>query len=170
MIDDQLELRRLHDRQVCGLGALEDARGIDPNLAIRIRQARPVAHQPADFGKRAIQINRRDREARCEVDQLDAPGEERSRASVVKATSISRLVSALSTWTCSPMARAPANASLTVDSEVVALEGLTSTATRVAAGTISRRSSSRFAANSDPKVLIPVTCRRAGRGWRQDQA
>ena len=97
------------------------------------------------------------REARCEVDQLDAPGEERSRASVVKATSISRLVSALSTWTCSPMARAPADASLTVDSEVVALEGLTSTATRVAAGTISRRSSRRFAANSFAKLLVPVT-------------
>jgi hypothetical protein len=64
------------DRQVCRLGALEDARGIDANLAIRIRQACPVAHQPADFGKRAIQINRRDREARCEVDQLDAPRHE----------------------------------------------------------------------------------------------
>jgi uncharacterized membrane protein YhaH (DUF805 family) len=55
------------------------------------------------------------------------------------------------------MARAPANVSLSVDSEVIALEGLTSTATRVAAGTISRTSSSRFAANSVAKLLIPVT-------------
>jgi hypothetical protein len=35
-----------------------------------------------------------------------------------KAASISRLVSALSTWTCSPMARAAAAVSLTVDSGV----------------------------------------------------
>src|SRR5262245_66598700 len=60
------------------------------------------------------------------------------------------------------MARAPAAVSLTVDSEVAALEGLTSTATRVAAGTISRRSSRRFAANSFAKLLIPV---RLPPGW-----
>jgi hypothetical protein len=68
----------------------------------------------------------------------------------------------LSTWTCSPMARAPAAVSLTVDSEVAALEGLTSTAARLAAGTISRRSSRRFAANSFAKLLIPV---RLPPGW-----
>jgi|GraSoiStandDraft_4_1057263.scaffolds.fasta_scaffold2312814_2 hypothetical protein len=55
------------------------------------------------------------------------------------------------------MSRAPAEVSLTVDSEVTPVEGLTSTATRVAAGTISRRSSSRFAANSVAKELVPVT-------------
>jgi hypothetical protein len=38
-----------------------------------------------------------------------------------------------------------------------ALVGLTSTATRVAAGTSSRNSSSRFAANSTAKKLIPVS-------------
>ena len=41
VIDDQLELRRLHDRQVCGLGALEDARGIDADLAIRSARLAP---------------------------------------------------------------------------------------------------------------------------------
>ena len=39
---------------------------------------------------------------------------------------------------------------------IVALAGLTSTATRAAPGTSSRRSSSRFAANSHVKKLIPV--------------
>ena len=43
-----------------------------------------------------------------------------------------------------------------VISAFVALAGLTSTATRVAAGTSSRRSSSRFAVNSVTKKLIPV--------------
>src|SRR5947209_10242372 len=36
-VDDQLELRRLHDGQVRRLGALEDATGIDADLTIRIR-------------------------------------------------------------------------------------------------------------------------------------
>ena len=44
-------LRRLHDRQVGGLLALEDAAGIDADLTPRIRDAGSVAHQPADFGK-----------------------------------------------------------------------------------------------------------------------
>ena len=36
-VDDELELGRLHDRQVGGLGALEDAAGIDADLTIRVR-------------------------------------------------------------------------------------------------------------------------------------
>ena len=36
-VDDQLELGRLHDRQVRRLRALEDAAGIDADLTIRIR-------------------------------------------------------------------------------------------------------------------------------------
>src|SRR5262245_51493786 len=69
----------------------------------------------------------------------------RSRTIVAKAASISRLVLALRTWICSPMARAAASTSLNVDSVFVAWAGLTSTTTRVAAGTSARRSSSRFA-------------------------
>jgi hypothetical protein len=34
---DKLELARLHDRQVRGLGALEDTSGIDADLTIRIQ-------------------------------------------------------------------------------------------------------------------------------------
>ena len=54
------------------------------------------------------------------------------------------------------MARAAASTSLNVVSVFAALAGLTSTATRAAPGTSSRRSSSRFAANSPLKKLIPV--------------
>ena len=50
-VDDQLELGRLHDRQVGGLRALEDAAGIDAGLTPRIRQVRSVAYQPAGFGE-----------------------------------------------------------------------------------------------------------------------
>ena len=80
----------------------------------------------------------------------------RSRTKVAKAALISRLVLALKTWICSPMARAAASTSLNVVSVVAALAGLTSTATRTAPGTSSRRSSSRFAANSAVKKLTPV--------------
>src|SRR5262245_62633368 len=54
------------------------------------------------------------------------------------------------------MARAAGCTSLNVISVFGALAGLTRTATRVAAGTSSRRSSSRFATNSPAKKLIPV--------------
>ena len=69
---------------------------------------------------------------------------------------ISLLVPALRTWICSPMARAAGSMSLNVVSANAGSAGLTSTATRVAAGTSSRRSSSRFATNSALKKLIPV--------------
>ena len=58
----------------------------------------------------------------------------RSRTKVAKAASISRLVLALRTWICSPMARAADSTSLNVVSVLAALAGLTSTATRVARG------------------------------------
>jgi hypothetical protein len=41
-VDDQLELGRLHDRQVRGLGALEYATGIDTNVTKRIRNVDSV--------------------------------------------------------------------------------------------------------------------------------
>ena len=43
MVDDQFEFRRLHNRKVGGLCALEDTAGIDADLTIGIRHARPVA-------------------------------------------------------------------------------------------------------------------------------
>ena len=100
------------------------------------------------------------------VDQLDTPAGEKGVGcrrkgvgplahKVAKAASISRLVLALRTWICSPMARAAGSTSLNVDSVLPALAGLTSTATRAAAGTSSRRSSSRFAANSAVEKIDP---------------
>src|SRR5262245_24605323 len=75
---------------------------------------------------------------------------------VAKAALISRLVLALRTWICSPMARVAVSAALKVASAFVALAGLMSTATRVAAGTSSRRISSPFATNSTLRKLMPV--------------
>src|SRR6516165_5222527 len=54
------------------------------------------------------------------------------------------------------MARAAVVTSFSVDSVLVALAGLTSTVTRAAAGTNSRRRFSRFAPTSAVKKLIPV--------------
>jgi hypothetical protein len=62
-VDDQFELRRLHNRQFGRLGALEDAAGIDADLTIRVGQARAVAHQPAGFGIVTQRICSRDRVA-----------------------------------------------------------------------------------------------------------
>src|SRR5262245_44935871 len=44
-VDHELELGRLHDRQVGGLLAFENPAGIDAGLALRVGDARPVAHQ-----------------------------------------------------------------------------------------------------------------------------
>src|SRR5215475_3574507 len=49
-VDDEFELARLHDRQIRRLRALEDAAGVDADLAVSIPQTRTVAYQPADFG------------------------------------------------------------------------------------------------------------------------
>src|SRR5262245_8084996 len=104
---------------------------------------------------------------RRQVGQLDAPaGKEgaaadqervgRSRPSVVKATTIAPLALALKTWTCSAMTPAAVSTSRKLEAAIVASVGLRSKATRVAVGTSSRRTSSRFAANSAEKKLTPV--------------
>src|SRR5215471_6481771 len=66
-----------------------------------------------------------------------------SRTSAAKAASISLALPALAILTCSSAGRAAASTSLNVVS-VCALPGFTSTATRTADGTSSRRSASRF--------------------------
>ena len=56
---DQLELGGLHDRQVSGLGTLEDATGIDAGLAIDIGNVVAVAHQAAreaNSGKHMLRV------------------------------------------------------------------------------------------------------------------
>src|SRR3954469_6172927 len=49
-VDDKLELGGLDNRQVRRLGAVKYATGIGADLTMHIRQAGPVAHQPAVFG------------------------------------------------------------------------------------------------------------------------
>src|SRR5262249_34312420 len=83
-VDDQLEFRRLHHRQVRGLGALEDATDIDTDLTIGIRKVASVTHQVP------------------------------SRPKFAKAASISRLVLALDIWIRNPRAGAAACTSFTV--------------------------------------------------------
>ena len=63
-VDDKLELGRLQDRQIGGLGALEDAAGIDADLTIGIRNIGSIAHQPAGFGIVANCVARGNRMAR----------------------------------------------------------------------------------------------------------
>ena len=110
----------------------------------------------------------RDAMACRERDKLDTPaGKERvartksasarSRVSVVKAASISRLVPALSTRMLQPPARARLRrAPRSAVSACAWLAGLTSAATRAAAGTSSCRIASRFATSSPVRKLMPV--------------
>src|SRR6266567_1831082 len=58
-IDDQLEGGRLLDRQVGGLGALEDLSRVNAGLAIDSRKAGSIADQAADRGELATLIDRR---------------------------------------------------------------------------------------------------------------
>ncbi len=71
-IDDELELGGPQDREVRRFLALEDAAGIDADLAIPVRTARSVAHQSTGFGKLAESIDRRHRVAHRQRRQLDA--------------------------------------------------------------------------------------------------
>src|SRR5262249_24026628 len=75
-IDDELELDRLHDRQVGRLGTLENATRIIAELPIHLRQARSVAHQAADLRVLAHIINGWKRMARRQRGELDLPAVE----------------------------------------------------------------------------------------------
>ena len=72
-IDDQLELGRLIDRQVCRLLALENARSLDAGAAIAIREAISIAHEAACTGHLPIDVNGRNRMACRERRDLFAP-------------------------------------------------------------------------------------------------
>src|SRR4029077_5486192 len=73
-VDHELELCRLNDRKVSGLGASQDAAGIRPYLPIGIRNIATVAHHPADLGKLASRIYRRHPVSHCRKGQLEPPG------------------------------------------------------------------------------------------------
>src|SRR4029077_16951344 len=166
-IDDQLELGCLHDRQVGGLRALKDAARIDADLTIGVRNIGSVTDEPASLDLVAHRIRRGIawRAARLaswmrlptkKGSGLTRSASGRSRPSVAKAALISLLVLTLKTRICSPIARPAVSASFTANSARAGLAGLTNIATRAAAGTSSRRSSSRFATNSPVKKLMPV--------------
>ena len=59
-VDRQLELDRLHDRQVGGLGALENVADIDTGLTIGIPVAGAVADQAAGRDELARAVDRWD--------------------------------------------------------------------------------------------------------------
>jgi hypothetical protein len=63
-VDDKLEGRRLLDRQIGGLGALEDLSDVNAGLAIGSREARSIADQAAGRDVFTILIDRRNGIAR----------------------------------------------------------------------------------------------------------
>src|SRR5262249_8669416 len=67
-VNYQLELGRLHDRQLGRLRAFEDAAGVDPELTKGTRKARSVAKKPAGFRKATKRIYRWDRMSRSQED------------------------------------------------------------------------------------------------------
>ena len=76
-VDDELELGRLHDWQVGGLGALENVAGIDADLTKHVHNVGSVAHQSADCDMITIRISRRNFFARRQSGKLrTAAGEE----------------------------------------------------------------------------------------------
>src|SRR5262245_43983993 len=78
-VDDQLELGRLQDWQVRGLGTLENSAGVDADLTPRIRNVGSVAHEPTDVGNLTLGIGRRNSTAHRLAGNVDAPTGEESR-------------------------------------------------------------------------------------------
>src|SRR5207237_953982 len=76
-VEHELEPGRLLDRQVGRLCTLEDFPGVDTGPAIRVADTRPVAHQAAGVDKLAREIDRRNRVARRERDELLAATEKK---------------------------------------------------------------------------------------------
>src|SRR5262245_50857584 len=72
-VDDQFELRRLHDWQFSWLRTLEDAASESANLTIRVHEAGSIARQSADLDSIPYRIGCRKSMARCQCDQLDPP-------------------------------------------------------------------------------------------------
>src|SRR5947207_5845923 len=80
-IDDQLEGRRLLDRQIGGLGALENLSRVSADLVKGKSEACSIADQAAGSGEFTPRIDRRNGMARCQRHDLLAPAaQERIRA------------------------------------------------------------------------------------------
>src|SRR5712664_394815 len=72
-IDDQLEPSRLLDRQIGGLGALEDLSSVSADQANGSSEAGSIAEQAAGSRVFTRLIDRRDGMARCQRHELLAP-------------------------------------------------------------------------------------------------
>src|SRR5262249_17495824 len=80
-VDDELEFGRLQHRQITGLGALEDAAGIDADLTKGIREVGSVTHQPAGFHRLTGPISRWNLVARRQSGKLHAATDQEGIAS-----------------------------------------------------------------------------------------
>src|SRR6516165_3591340 len=105
-IDDELEFRGLHDRQVGGLFTLENATRIKSNLSVLLDQTGPVTDKPTRHDELTIRVHGRNRMACRECSELLHPGVEknirtdeqrlvRAWTRLAKAASSSRSVPAL---------------------------------------------------------------------------
>ena len=75
-VDDQLELCRLHHRQVGGLLALKNAASVDAGLPITVKKIGAVAHQAPRYREFALLIDRRNAMACRQRRDVIAPTEE----------------------------------------------------------------------------------------------
>ena len=155
-VDDQLELGRLHDRQVGRLLALEDAAGIDADLAIRVQRCsvrsssgRRLRHtRGTDRSRarawRAASVTSCSRRLMKNGSGADQERVGALRAQVAKAASMSRSV--LRGQEFRPAARwpKPPPAGRVIMVSAVRIVGIDSTAKRAAPGTSSCSSPSRF--------------------------
>src|SRR5690348_3003188 len=69
-VDDELDFRGLLNRQVGWLFALEDAAGVDADLAKQLRNIGSIAHQTTGRGELAIRTDRGNRMAKCQCSEL----------------------------------------------------------------------------------------------------
>src|SRR6516225_8436711 len=83
-VDHELKFRRLQDRQVGGLGALENLTGIRADLTIHLYTIRRVAHQPANFDSHARRVARGNAIDCCKRGQLHATARKEYVASDVQ--------------------------------------------------------------------------------------
>ena len=70
VVEDQLDLGGLLDRQIGWLFTLQNSTSIDADQTVRIGKTASVAHQATSRDKFSVRINRRHRMACCQRDEL----------------------------------------------------------------------------------------------------